>query len=750
MAPRRNRHATADEDDITPNLQGPETVLGCSQYPVIILGIGEPDLPYVGTFSMKVDAPILLRLRLVVDTKADHRSYLRILGTTWRYPALTDDNPDTKTSFSLRLGLKALTLLEYQGATTGTTGIPSIAQDVVLAGQAARGELMTGKARVKGSEVFGTGLLQQGALSLEATKEVDAIKAFLLQTEPVQLIFLFRHREALGQDFAELADRLNQESRADPLALAFNDFGEYVTVLGFAAIQEYESEEKIQSSLRDVTVAARFITIPGVGERRYFGFLDLQVLQGRIATGDSMKINFGIAGDPEEIEWTAYVTESLPVTLNGATTIILCRPREENDQGVYVYKDDRTVIKAVESHFNQDRDLTAAILASPPRAINIRWITTSLAVRRQIVGLNLQATKDLYEGISDPGLGAYLQGLSLSPSQFRGLTYFRAIPHRLGLIQGLLGTDKTHLICQSLLPLLRFPSTEGRAHKILLFSPSNDPVNDLSATLIRAITAAGMVKRVVRLHTWAMEKEMVKTSAQRAHPREQVNHLIDDLEPAVAAMEAAVYLSNRYRAIINTPLGIRDPRVRQLETSLSYLMLKVSGIIPGHNTELEQTTYATFRDGYHQYGEGGHEDMEQATTFAQQLKDLREYSLSTCDAIVTTCSNSAEAYLVRSFVPDVTYIDEAAKATELDLVIPMAHYPARVIILAGDDQQLCPTVLTDHVKDVLGLCRSKSRSLVGSCRGECQRAEGERNTFKVSGKHFTHKRVWYGSVLNKA
>ncbi|KAI9818634.1 MAG: hypothetical protein M1826_001357 [Phylliscum demangeonii] len=726
MAPRGNRHATADEDDITPNLQGSETVLGRSQYLVIILGIGGPDLSYVRTFSMKVDAPTLLRLRLVVDTKADHRSYLRILGATRRYPALTDDNPDTKPSFSLRLGLKALTLLEYQGTTTGTTGIPGIAQDVVLAGQAARGELMTGMARVKGSEVLGTGLLQQGALSLEATKQVDAIKAFLLQTEPVQLIFLFRHREAMGQDFAELANRLDQESRANSLAftsqLAFNDFGEYVTVLGFAAIQEYESEEKIQSSLRDVTVAARFITIPGVGERRYFGFLDLQVLQGRIATGDSMKINFGMAGDPEEIEWTAYVTESLPVTPNGATTIILCRPREENDQGVYVYKDDRTVIKAVESHFNQDQDLAAAILASPPRAINIRWITTSLAVRRQIVGLStlqdgrserhlahkqlsisrrldLQATKDLYEGISDPGLGAYLQGLSLSPSQLRGLTYFRAIPHGLGLIQGPLGTGKTHLICQSLLPLLRFPSTEGRAHKILLLSPSNDPINDLSATLIRAITAAGMVKRVVRLHTWATEEEMVKTSAQRAHPREQVNHLIDDLEPAVAAMEAAVYLSNWYRAIIDTPLGIRDPRVRQLETSLSYLMLKVSGIIPGHNTELEQTTYATFRDGYHQYGEGKHENMEQATKFAQQLKDLREYSLSTCDAIVTTCSNSVETYLVRSFVPDVTYIDEAAKATELDLVIPMAHYPARVIILAGDDQQLRPTVLTDHVKD---------------------------------------------------
>ncbi|KAI9800886.1 MAG: hypothetical protein M1826_005210 [Phylliscum demangeonii] len=121
-------------------------------------------------------------------------------------------------------------------------------------------------------------------------------------------------------------------------------------------------------------------------------------------------------------------------------------------------------------------------------------------------------------------------------------------------------------------------------------------------------------------------------------------------------MEAAAYLTEQFWAIITTSLRIKDSR-------------------------------------------GEHEGAEQATTFAQQLKNLREYTLSTCDVVVTTCSNAAEAYLVRSFAPDVTYIDEAAKATELDLVIPMAHYESQVIIMTGDDQQLRPTVKTDHAKD---------------------------------------------------
>ncbi|KAI9830690.1 MAG: hypothetical protein M1826_004519 [Phylliscum demangeonii] len=94
------------------------------------------------------------------------------------------------------------------------------------------------------------------------------------------------------------------------------------------------------------------------------------------------------------------------------------------------------------------------------------------------------------------------------------------------------------------------------------------------------------------------------------------DHRIDNLEPAIVAIEAAAYLTDRFRAIISTPLGTRDPRVRLLETSLGHLMLRVSGIIPGHNTEIEQTTYATFRDGYHQFGEGEHEGAEQVATFA--------------------------------------------------------------------------------------------------------------------------------------
>ncbi|KAI9828586.1 MAG: hypothetical protein M1826_005968 [Phylliscum demangeonii] len=407
----------------------------------------------------------------------------------------------------------------------------------------------------------------------------DAIKVFLTQREPRQITFLFRNREALSQDFAQLADCLDVELRADPLAswhathpsrvyiqygqvpcpedrpapryisqLAFTNFGKYVTVLGFAAIQEHEAEEKAQSSLRDVTVGAHFITIPGAAEHRYFGFLDLQMLQGCVTTGDNMKISFGIAGDPEELEWSAYVTESLPVTPNGATTVSLCRPRVTDNQGVYVYRDDRTALRATVTSFAVRRQIMALTALQDGRS-KLHQEYRELLIGRH---LSLQTNKDLYEGISDPGLPAYLQSLPLSASQQRGLAYFRAISHGVGLIQGPPGTGKTHLICQSMLPLLRFPTTAGRTQKVLVLSPSNDPVNDLTATLTSAITAAGLTKRVVRLHTWSTEEELVKSRSQQDHPREQINRMIDDLEPAIAAIEAAAYLIERFRAIITT------------------------------------------------------------------------------------------------------------------------------------------------------------------------------------------------------
>ena len=48
-----------------------------------------------------------------------------------------------------------------------------------------------------------------------------------------------------------------------------------------------------------------------------------------------------------------------------------------------------------------------------------------------------------------------------------------------------------------------------------------------------------------------------------------------------------------------------------------------------------------------------------------------------------------------NFNPDITYIDKAAKALDLDIAIIIAHYGSEKIILIGDNHQLQPTIMNN-------------------------------------------------------
>ncbi|KAI9834316.1 MAG: DNA-binding protein SMUBP-2 [Phylliscum demangeonii] len=149
-----------------------------------------------------------------------------------------------------------------------------------------------------------------------------------------------------------------------------------------------------------------------------------------------------------------------------------------------------------------------------------------------------------------------------------------------------------------------------------------------------------------------------------------------------------------YERLVEKPNGVSDPRVQHLASSLGFQMLRTMGIIPGANTPAEQATYALLREQYAQFGKGILETPEDRATFTSNLHELREYVVAQADVIVTTCSNAAEGFITRSCHPDVLFVDEAAKAVELDLVIPIAFYGPRTVVLVGDEKQLRPTVKT--------------------------------------------------------
>ena len=106
--------------------------------------------------------------------------------------------------------------------------------------------------------------------------------------------------------------------------LAFSNFAEYLTVLGYGAIQGDEFVEKANVNFGSVLSQLRLFLIPGAGNCWYIGFLQLtHGLEVWLALRDAIKINFEPELGTDDNDWSAYVTELFaPVSTNKVTLIV--------------------------------------------------------------------------------------------------------------------------------------------------------------------------------------------------------------------------------------------------------------------------------------------------------------------------------------------------------------------------------------------------------------------------------------------
>lgn len=97
---------------------------------------------------------------------------------------------------------------------------------------------------------------------------------------------------------------------------------------------------------------------------------------------------------------------------------------------------------------------------------------------------------------------------------------------------------------------------------------------------------------------------------------------------------------------------------------------------------------------------GGQAKQQAAKKFNEAMKLLRIEAYNNCPIVITTCGNSANKVLAEHFKPTVCFVDEAAKATETDVIIPNVAFPTvRQHYLYGDDSQLScivPSGLTNE------------------------------------------------------
>ncbi|KAI9829391.1 MAG: hypothetical protein M1826_005711 [Phylliscum demangeonii] len=133
------------------------------------------------------------------------------------------------------------------------------------------------------------------------------------------------HAQHPNHFFVQFGQTTPVDNRLNPRygrQLIFADFSEYATVLGYGAIIEAEAEVNDYVAFDETAVKAKFMSIPGLGNRRYYGFRDLQFANARLAPGERMQVNFDEEQD-ETKAWNARVVDNVPITPIGATTVIL-------------------------------------------------------------------------------------------------------------------------------------------------------------------------------------------------------------------------------------------------------------------------------------------------------------------------------------------------------------------------------------------------------------------------------------------
>ena len=168
-----------------------------------------------------------------------------------------------------------------------------------------------------------------------------------------------------------------------------------------------------------------------------------------------------------------------------------------------------------------------------PKQVNMTIMTSSFTTSRQILLLQklqrdgkplakkwrtilirTQSAKaeleDLFKAILSKCVEETLTELQLTASQALGIKHLCPLPNGLRLFTGPPGIGKLHFIAQSIILILRYTG-----EKILLVTPSNNPVNNLAATVQNILTTQGMNnKMIIRLHTKSMEQDIFGKKVQ--------------------------------------------------------------------------------------------------------------------------------------------------------------------------------------------------------------------------------------------
>lgn len=376
--------------------------------------------------------------------------------------------------------------------------------------------------------------------------------------------------------------------------LVYNDFSRYLTVYGFAAIEE---DELADDNSKIASGYIKVVKLERAEDRRYLCFLHTES-DVRLACGNIVKIDVENRGDTfnSAMAWHAEVTDASPFAGLNETTLYLTRPYD-TQTGTY----DTTPINGVRSfgrinNFEKAIALVSRLKHNPvmfhvtysdkvvKRQINaLRKLTDSLELqpaRQTIMGSRIDQMEkvSMYAAFeSADGFEEYLRDVmqEFNEDQQAAVLMCQNLPNGIGLVQGPPGTGKTFWISSIIQPPLAEMNL-GRVPRrpVLICSSTNNSVDaltkrtqDISQNFVDKHELPKM-PIIVRMHALSTEKKVV-VRAIHSKRSDKKPDILQGEEQDLTQILAALVTSEDYARFQFRPHeGVADRRVKLIENSL--------------------------------------------------------------------------------------------------------------------------------------------------------------------------------------